>query len=148
MHWKFLRKKDLKEIKFTADVPQGIRIYADKTLMNIVVRNLVSNAIKFTPRHGSIRVQAVDEGAQVRFEISDSGVGISTELLDQYEKNGIMGSSAGTNQEVGTGLGLQLVQDLVQRSGGSLTIKSKPDQGSVFTFTIPSPNKQDKNEDY
>jgi signal transduction histidine kinase len=133
-----------KEIKFTADLPQGIQIYADKTLMNIVVRNLVSNAIKFTPRHGSIRVQVVDEGAQVRFEISDSGVGISTELLDQYEKNGIMGSSAGTNQEVGTGLGLQLVQDLVQRSGGSLTIKSKPDQGSVFTFTIPSPNTREE----
>jgi signal transduction histidine kinase len=129
-----------KEIKFTTDVPPGIEIYADKTMMNIVIRNLISNAIKFTPRHGSIQLLVADEGAMVRFEIIDSGVGIKAEILEQFKSNGIMGSSSGTDDEVGTGLGLQLVQDLVQRSGGSLDIKSTPDKGSVFSFTIPSPN--------
>jgi len=144
----YLHMLSQKEIEFTTHIPPGAKAYADKALMNIVVRNLVSNAIKFTPRNGSIRIQVVEEGADVRFEIIDSGVGIKAEILDQFEKNGLMGSSSGTDREVGTGLGLQLVRDLVQRSGGTLLIRSTPEKGSVFTFTIPSPNKQVKNEDH
>jgi len=132
-----------KEIDFSMDIPEGIEAYADKTLVNIVVRNLLSNAIKFTPRNGSIHIQVLQEGADVHFKVKDSGVGIKAEVLEQFENNGLMGSSSGTDHEVGTGLGLQLVRDLVHSSGGSLQIKSIPEQGSVFTFTIPSPKKQE-----
>jgi len=132
-----------KEIDFTKDIPPGIHIYADKALVNIVVRNLVSNAIKFTPHKGSVSIRIFDEGPKVRFEVIDSGVGIKAEILDQFEKNGLMESSSGTDREVGTGLGLQLVKDLVDRSGGVLHIRSTPEKGSIFTFTIPSTNKQE-----
>lgn len=137
-----------KEIDFRTEIPAGTEAYADKALMNIAVRNLVSNAIKFTPRNGSVRILVVEDGANLRFEVIDSGVGISAEMLLEFEKNGLIQSSSGTDREAGTGLGLQLVKDLVQRSGGSLQIRSTPEKGSVFTFTIPSPNTQEKHEDY
>jgi len=128
-----------KEIDFRTDIPPGIKAFADKALVNIVVRNLVSNAIKFTPRKGSVRIEVFEEGKTVHFEVIDSGVGIKPEILDQFEKNGLMESSTGTDHEVGTGLGLQLVKDLVLKNGGSLQIRSTLEEGSVFTFTVPSP---------
>jgi signal transduction histidine kinase len=138
----YLHMVTQKEIDFTKEIPPGIQMYADKALVHIVIRNLVSNAIKFTPRKGSVGIRVLDEGPKVRFEVIDSGVGIEAEILDQFEKNGLMESSSGTDREVGTGLGLQLVRDLVERSGGTLQIRSTPGKGSIFTFTIPSTNKQ------
>ncbi len=126
-----------KEIDFKVDIPPGIYAYGDKALVNIVIRNLLSNAIKFTPKSGSIQIKVFEEGEFVRCEIIDNGVGIKPEILDEFEKNGMMGSSTGTDHEVGTGLGLQLVRDLVNKNGGSLQIESTLQNGSTFSFTIP-----------
>jgi signal transduction histidine kinase len=126
-----------KQIDFKVDMLPGIKGYGDKALVNIVLRNLLSNAIKFTPKGGAIQVQIYEEGEFVTCKVIDNGVGIKSEILEEFEKNGLMGSSTGTDREVGTGLGLQLVRDLVSKNGGALEIKSELQKGSTFSFTIP-----------
>jgi signal transduction histidine kinase len=102
-----------------------------------VVRNLVSNAIKFTPRKGTVRLEMTREGKEVRFTVSDTGIGMSPEVVASLDQFGQLDSSPGTDHEIGTGLGLQLAKDLVEKSGGKLKIESNPGIGSTFTFTLP-----------
>lgn len=133
----FLHMAAQKELEFKTDIQHGITVYADRALINIVVRNLVSNAIKFTPREGSVNIRVQQEGNVVRFSIADTGIGIKPEILEQFTLQGQLDSSSGTEREIGTGLGLQLVKDLIEKNGGDLIIESKPNEGSTFTFTLP-----------
>ncbi len=133
----YLQMINQKGIDLKVEITPGIKAFADKALINMVVRNLLSNAIKFTPKGESIQLKVLAEGEFVRCDLTDDGVGIKPEVLDQFEKNGLMESSTGTDKEVGTGLGLQLVRDLVHKNGGSLQVKSTPQKGSTFSFTIP-----------
>ncbi len=126
-----------KEIEFEAEAPGQLEAYADKALVNIVVRNLISNAIKFTPRKGRVRLQVSRDGNMVQFRVTDTGVGMEPKVLASLREFGQLGSSPGTDQEIGTGLGLQLATDLVEKNGGKLIVESTPGKGSVFTFTIP-----------
>lgn len=134
----FLHMALQKELKIQTGCRPGISVYADRALVNMVIRNLVSNAIKFTPRNGTVKIIAQQEGNMVRFSVTDTGIGIAPEILKKLEAEGHVDSSAGTEREVGTGLGLQLVKDLVEKNGGILTIESQPDAGSTFTFTLPT----------
>ncbi len=131
-----------KEIAYTTDVEPGIKAYADLVLVNIVLRNLVANAIKFTRREGSVQIRAWQELDKIYCSVMDTGVGMKPEYLEQFKKEGSLSSSAGTDQEIGTGLGLQLVKDLLEKNNGTLEIESKADVGSTFTFTLPV-DKQD-----
>ena len=126
-----------KEIRLMVECPSNLEIFADKALINIVIRNLVSNALKFTPRHGSVRLKVTAEENGTLFSVTDTGVGMSEEIIASVKKFGQLDSSPGTDQEIGTGLGLQLASDLVRRHGGVLKIESTPGEGSVFSFTIP-----------
>jgi two-component system sensor histidine kinase ChiS len=126
-----------KEIDFRASIYPGTVVFADRALVNIIIRNLVSNAIKFTPGKGSVTIQAQPEGSRVRISIADTGVGIKPEILEQYKTGSLLSPSTGTGMEIGTGLGLQLVSDLVSRNGGTLKIESTPREGSTFSFTLP-----------
>jgi signal transduction histidine kinase len=129
-----------KELKFTLDTDQGIAVVADKVLITIVLRNLVSNAIKFTPQKGSVEIRAWQEGACIKCMVADTGIGIKPEYLEVFHKKGHMSSTAGTDQEIGTGLGLELVRDLLEQNNGTLQIESEPGKGSTFTFTLPADN--------
>ena len=129
-----------KEIDLKVESPEQLEAYADKALINIVVRNLVSNAIKFTPKKGMVRLQVGREGDRVRFTVSDNGVGMEKGVLESFKKFGQLDPSPGTDSEIGTGLGLQLAMDLVEKNGGILQIESTPGKGSVFTFTLPINN--------
>jgi signal transduction histidine kinase len=133
----FVHMMNQKHIAYIVEIPSGIKAYGDKALVNIVLRNLLSNAIKFTPKGGSIQLRVFEENDFVRCNVIDNGVGIKPEILEEFEKTGLMGSLAGTDREVGTGLGLQLVRDLVSKNGGSLQIESTLQKGSTFSFTIP-----------
>jgi signal transduction histidine kinase len=119
-------------------------VHADKALVNIIIRNLISNAIKFTPGNGTVTVQAQPEGNHVRISVADTGVGIKPEILEQFQKVGQLKSSLGTDKEIGTGLGLQLVSDLVSRNGGTFKVESTPRKGSTFTFTLPGGKTTDE----
>ncbi len=142
----FVHMAAQKEIQFRTEVQPHMTVYADRALLNIVLRNLISNAIKFTPRKGTVQVQAMEEGNMARFAVIDTGVGIKPEILEQFASNGSMGSSPGTDHEIGTGLGIQLVRELVEKSGGKLIIESETDKGSTFIVSLPQ-DKQKMNED-
>ncbi len=126
-----------KEISLTTEIQPGIKAYADPILAQTILRNLVANAIKFTRQGGAVQVKAWQEKDNIHCSVIDTGIGLKPEFLEQFEKEGYMGSSAGTDQEIGTGLGLQLVKDLLEKNKGTLKIKSKPGAGSTFSFTLP-----------
>jgi signal transduction histidine kinase len=126
-----------KELTFTSDIEPRIKAYADPVLINVVLRNLVSNAIKFTRKGGSVHIRAWQDGDSICCSVADTGVGISEESLERFKQYGYLNSSAGTDQEIGTGLGLQLIKDMLEKNNGTLEIESKSGEGSTFTFTIP-----------
>ena len=135
-----------KELVFTTEVKKGLKAFADPVLINVVLRNLVGNAIKFTRKGGSVKIRAWQEQDQIFCSVADTGVGIKEEYLKQFKEDGYLNSSAGTDQEIGTGLGLQLINDLLKENNGTLEIESKTDVGSTFTFTLPKVNN-DRDED-
>jgi len=131
-----------KELDFTSDVKPRLKAWADPVLINIVLRNLVSNAIKFTPKGGSVRIRGWQEQDTVYCSVADTGLGMKAEYLERFEKEGYLNSSEGTDQEIGTGLGLQLIKDMLEKNNGTLDIESNPQKGSTFTFTLPVKNDQ------
>ncbi len=134
----YLHMATQKNIKLITKFPSKMNAYADRSLINIVVRNLVSNALKFTPREGSVTILSQKEEKLVRITVEDSGVGIDPDLLEQFKAQKRLGTTSGTESEIGTGLGLQLVEDLVEKNGGTLKIESKSNEGSKFSFTLPT----------
>lgn len=113
-------------------------IWADNQMINTVLRNLVSNATKFTPENGTITINAKDENDNVVISVSDTGVGIPPENLDKLFNNQGTVKTYGTNNEPGTGLGLILCKDFVIKNGGEIGVKSVVGEGSTFYFTIPA----------
>jgi len=129
-----------KELKFTMNSEPGITVFADRVTMNIVVRNLVSNALKFTPQKGKVEIRAWKESGMLMCSVRDTGIGIKAEFLELFEKEGQLTSTPGTDHELGTGLGLQLVRELVKKNQGTLQVESKTEVGTTFTLTLPLDN--------
>ncbi|MGD9994353.1 MAG: ATP-binding protein [Salinivirgaceae bacterium] len=127
-----------KDIGLLVEVPDTLEIYADKSIMATVFRNLVLNAIKFSYPHNVVKVKAelVDElWAEVM--VIDNGVGIEKDILPNLFSLDKNVSSLGTAQEKGTGLGLILCKEFVEKSGGSIKVDSKPGIGSTFIMRLP-----------
>jgi signal transduction histidine kinase len=127
-----------KEIALEVSVPDGLpTLRADRAKLRRVLVNLVSNALKFTPRGGRVSLSAADEGARVRVSVADTGVGIPEEdLRDIFDKYAQARSRA-TRSEKGTGLGLYITRQLVELHGGHIEVHSEVGRGSTFSFTIP-----------
>ena len=125
-----------KGVTFTSEVPPGTQAYADKALVNIIIRNLVSNALKFTPAEGKVHIKIWPEAEKILVSVSDTGIGINPDILKKFHEEGKLVSSLGTDKELGTGLGLQLVSDLVEKNQGILKVESTPGKGSTFTFSL------------
>jgi signal transduction histidine kinase len=105
--------------------------------INTVVRNLLSNAIKFTPEGGKVTLNAEASGKNYIISISDTGVGMSEVAIQKLFKIGTKHSTLGTAKEKGTGLGLILCKDFVEKNGGTINVESKEGEGSRFYFTVP-----------
>jgi signal transduction histidine kinase len=105
-------------------------------MVKLILRNLISNAIKFTPNKGKIIIRLENESSFCRVSVIDNGIGMDHEALARIQENNYY-STNGTAKESGTGLGLMLSRDFVSKSGGSLLIESEPGKGSVFSFTLP-----------
>jgi signal transduction histidine kinase/uncharacterized protein HemY len=105
--------------------------------INTVVRNLLSNAIKFTPEGGKIILDASANGKNYTISVTDSGVGMSEAVMQKLFKLGTKHSTLGTAKEKGTGLGLILCKDFVEKNGGTIGVESKEGSGSKFYFTVP-----------
>jgi two-component system sensor histidine kinase/response regulator len=111
--------------------------YADYSMVNTVVRNLTSNALKFTPKGGKVIVSATDDGRYVEMAVTDTGVGIPKEILPQLLRIDTQYTKAGTAGETGTGLGLILCKELVEQNGGRIWVESEVGKGTTFKFTLP-----------
>jgi ligand-binding sensor domain-containing protein/signal transduction histidine kinase len=111
--------------------------YADKNMIEMVIRNLVSNAIKFTPQHGKIAVLLKENGKDLQVEVRDNGVGITPENQLKLFRIDTNLSNKGTDGEEGTGLGLIICKEFTEKNNGKIWIESKHGEGSSFFFTIP-----------
>jgi two-component system, sensor histidine kinase and response regulator len=127
-----------KNIELIIDVSESICVYADNQMINTVLRNLLSNAIKFTPNGGKIQILATETSDKlVQVSVVDSGVGISEENMKRLFNNTNPLKTYGTNNEAGSGLGLILCKDFIEKNGGILNIESKIGIGSTFYFYLP-----------
>ena len=128
---------DSKKISIKNEVDPGINCYADKNMISTVFRNLISNAIKFTNENGTITITSSSQNNHHEFCIIDDGIG-----MDEETKNGLFNLSSktqrfGTSHESGTGLGLHLCKEFVEKNKGQLSVSSKENEGSTFCFTLP-----------
>lgn len=116
----------------------GLAVFADENMVYVLLRNLVSNAIKFTPEMNTIRIDASDNGEDVMVSVKDSGIGMTTEEINKIFLFDNPMVKKGTSSEKGTGLGLILCKKFVEANKGKLLIESKPGVGSVFTVVLPA----------
>ncbi len=125
-----------KEIKIILDTTNDFLFDTDKNILTVVLRNIISNAIKFTPRKGTITIHAKQSKKETIIEIKDTGIGIDPEKLDKLFSFDNNISSPGTENEKGTGLGLLLCKEYIEKLGGRIKVKSTPKKGSVFTIIL------------
>ncbi|NJM15956.1 MAG: HAMP domain-containing histidine kinase [Bacteroidales bacterium] len=116
---------------------EDITIYADQDMISTVIRNLVSNAIKFSPRDKKIMVSASQSPKGSTIVVEDQGIGIAPEIKSQLFKLDRSISTPGTEKETGTGLGLILCQEFIEKHGGSIWVDSEPGKGSRFYIELP-----------
>jgi signal transduction histidine kinase len=128
---------DQKAILLRKSVPEDVSVFADFHQLELVLRNLVDNAIKFTPQGGIITIGCRPRADEVEVYVSDTGKGMEAEEAAQLLKHGGLYSTEGTDDERGTGLGLQLCKEFVANNGGELRVKSEPGTGTEFYFTLP-----------
>lgn len=126
-----------KNIQLSSEIPKGIEICADSNMVDTIFRNLISNAIKFTPEQGKVSISLTESADQVILSVADTGMGMSQEMVNKLLIVGNSRSRRGTNQEKGTGLGLIICKEMIEKHHGELSISSKPDKGSTFTVTLP-----------
>jgi len=127
-----------KQIEIVNKVDGMMNVYADKNMIDSVFRNLISNAIKFTETSGRVEISATVSDSKVVICVSDTGVGIEKDTLDKLFDPLNHISTFGTKKEAGTGLGLNLCKEFLEKNKGSIWVESKPGAGSKFFIAIPN----------
>jgi len=134
-----------KKIEINNLVESNVVLYADKNMLNTILNNLIMNSIKFTPIGGQIIISAnphasesISEKDFIKISIVDTGVGMEADVREKLFTSNKPASSLGTAKEEGTGLGLMLSREMVEKHGGIIMVESTPGKGSVFSFLIPS----------
>lgn len=127
------------DITYVTDqnMSKEINVYADSDLLKTVLRNLISNALKFTPHGGQVEVSIEDGEKYVTINVMDTGSGMSEDFQSKLFQAESHTSTFGTDNEEGSGLGLLLCKDFATRNGGELWFKSELGKGSVFSFSVP-----------
>jgi PAS domain S-box-containing protein len=127
-----------KSLEFKIDIPADIKVYADQNMLQSIFRNLISNAIKFTPEYGKVSVycKSINHN-KIEILIEDTGIGMSDQLRDNLFILTSRSRRLGTNGEKSTGLGLHLCKQFIEKHGGEFKVKSIENQGSIFSFTLP-----------
>jgi PAS domain S-box-containing protein len=131
-----------KEIAILNEIPGDQEIYADEKMITSVLRNILSNAVKFTRRGGEVVVKAKEiEGEYVEISITDTGIGIPDNNIGKLFRLDVKIGSNGTDNEPSTGLGLVLCREFVEKHGGKIWVESRENKGSTFYITLPTKNK-------
>jgi signal transduction histidine kinase len=126
-----------KNIELKSFFADDLTIPADKNMLKTILRNLISNAIKFTNKNGKVEVNAVVDDRNVEISVSDDGTGMTKETMAKLFRLDANLSTRGTENEKGTGLGLFLCKEFVEKHGGKISVESESGKGSIFRFTIP-----------
>jgi two-component system sensor histidine kinase/response regulator len=137
----FTLQADSKNIVLKYEGDDTLEGYFDPELISVVIRNLVSNALKFTPHEGlvMIKVKKILESneARLNLEVSDTGTGMSPEVIDNLMNKNIHFTTYGTDNEKGSGLGFQLCKEFVTLNNGQISVLSTPQNGSTFIVSLP-----------
>jgi CheY-like chemotaxis protein len=127
-----------KEIKIAYDVPNKLKVFADTNGLQTIIRNLVSNAVKFTSKGGKISVSAkATDNKSVEISVKDTGIGMSCEMINNLFRLDVQTNRKGTEDEPSSGLGLLLCKEFVEKQGGRIWVESEEGKGSIFYFTLP-----------
>ena len=132
-----------KNINLRSSIPDGLTVFADRNMISTVLRNLISNAIKFTHPNGEVKISSNEinleaDGKKIEVIVTDNGVGIPSDKLNQLFRIDNTYSTKGTANERGTGLGLLLCHDFIVRNGGRIGVESEKEKGSRFFITLPA----------
>jgi signal transduction histidine kinase len=126
-----------KNITLTLDIQNELQTFADLNMFETVLRNLISNSIKFTSEGGRISVSVIEVKDFITISVSDTGVGMDSDKIEKLFQTGQSISTLGTQNEKGSGLGLLLCKEFVELNKGKISVKSKCNEGSTFSFTVP-----------
>lgn len=127
-----------KQLSFSRDLEYRSTFRADKNMIQTILRNLLLNAAKFTPRGGSVTIRSRKVNTnEIEISVSDTGIGMSPRQVERLFKLDQVQSCYGTENEAGTGLGLIICHDFVEKNGGRISVESTENIGSTFTITLP-----------
>lgn len=131
-----IEKANSKMIAIINYIPDDLIVVADKNMLKTILRNLISNALKFTSANGKVGIKAISKGNTTEISVEDTGTGIKQDDIDKIFKIGSSFSKRGTENEKGTGLGLLLCKEFVEKHSGQIWVESEEGKGSTFFFTI------------
>jgi len=126
-----------KNIHFFSDLDAATIVFADADMVTMVMRNLMTNAIKFTNEGGEVKITSKKTGNYEEITVSDTGLGLSSQDLEKLFRIDVQHSTIGTSKEKGTGLGLILCKEFIEKNGGKIWVDSEPGKGSDFKFLLP-----------
>ena len=127
-----------KNIDIQCEIAENITIDADQHMLQVVMRNLLTNAVKFTHKNGEVKVNGyIDKNGVCNISVIDTGIGMNNDLLVRLFKVNEKTSRKGTEGEPSSGLGLILCKEFVERHGGKIWVESEENKGCTFSFTIP-----------
>lgn len=132
-----IQPANLKSVKILTNIKDGLNVKSDRYAVESILRNLISNAVKFTPRGGSITIEAIQSDMEyVQICITDTGIGMDKNMMDDLFRIDVNNNRQGTDGEKSIGLGLLICKDFVEMQGGKIWVESTPGKGSTFCFTV------------
>lgn len=126
-----------KGIRLVDEIAPHQLVYADRNMLNTILRNLISNGIKFTQPGGAVKVSSENRHGSSEIRVTDTGVGIIESIQKKLFRIDSLVSTAGTANEKGTGLGLILCKEFIEKHGGTIRVESKVAEGSTFILNLP-----------
>jgi len=126
-----------KEIKINTNIPKNTKIFADNNIIHAVIRNILSNAVKFTPVGGSIAIHVNENDKDTTISITDTGIGMNVKMVDNLFRLDVQTNRKGTNDEPSTGLGLILCKEFMEKHGGKIWVESEEGKGTTFYSSFP-----------
>ncbi len=127
-----------KEINLDSDIKDDLFVFTDRNMINIVLRNLIGNAIKFTPRFGNVKISSNFDANMITILLKDNGIGISDDDINKLFRMDSDFRRPGTDKEQGTGLGLKISKEFIEKLGGKIWVESELGKGCEFRFTLPT----------
>jgi signal transduction histidine kinase len=126
-----------KDIRIESNINKNIKIYADQNILQSVIRNFLTNALKFTPRNGIVKIEAREDLENTIISIADNGIGMDAKMAENIFHLDIKTNRIGTENEPSTGLGLILCKEFVEKHNGKIWVESEENKGSIFHFNFP-----------